>query len=546
MTPDGTRGHVSWGVAAPHPAATDAAAAILDGGGTAVDAAIAAAGVLAVVYPHNCTIGGDLIALVRADREVPRAVYGVGRSAAGVDVAAMRRRAGEDGSPAPPHSITVPGLVSGWAAMHELGGRLPFARLLAPAIALAADGAPVSHSLARALAGLESDDPGLAGVFGAPGERLGAGEVLVQPRLAATLERLAADPDGFYRGELAQSLAAGLAAAGSAVRAEDLRVHRVAVGDAVAGRGGRLAPRLWTAALPSQGAFFGELVAAVDALVAAGRAVPGRDAPALVGVFAALSSLRDAYLCDPARAVARPTLEQWLGRAGDAAARPAGPLGASAGPAGGSGASPSGDTVAVVVRDVAGRTVSMLQSVFHSFGAQVLDPATGVLFHDRGALFSLRQGAPAELGPRRLPPHTLCPVLVDGPGGTPRVAIATMGGRAQPQILVHVLLRLAAGWDVRDAVAAPRYVVTDAGSDRSGVVVSAEEDLDPEESGALEAAGCDVRTVGKLQDAMGHTQVLQFGGDGTVRGASDPRCDGTAAWGAPRSGAARGARGGAG
>lgn len=527
----------SWGIATPHVAATEAATTVLAEGGTAVDAAICAAGVLTVVYPHNCSLGGDLISLVRNGDQPPKAVYGVGRAAARLDAESVRSVHGTEMPAVGPLSITVPGVVSGWVAMHQLGGSMPFTRLLEPAAALAAGGVRVSPSVARALQALASDDPGISEVFGPAGARLREGDLLVQSRLAETIAHVAEDPDGFYRGDLAGRLAEGLTASGSALRAEDLHGHRAGVADALARACGRLAPMLFTADLPSQGAYLGDLVRVLHELLEAGHDLAGEDGHLLARTFAAFSQLRDELLCDPARSSGRRVAEERFRELLRAAAV-APPPGRSAAAARGAvpcaqrpEVLPSGDTVAVVVRDGAGRAVSMLQSIFFSFGAKVLDPGTGVLFHNRGGMFSLVPGAPAELAPGLCPPHTLCPIMVDAPPGQPSLLLSTMGGRGQPQILASILLGLAAGRELSDAVAAPRVIVGDSARRGSWRMATLEKDAPGPLLGALRADGFDVRTVERHSEATGHAQALLVGPDGTVRAASDPRSDGSAACG---------------
>ncbi len=525
--------HRYWGVATPHPAASEAAAAVLSAGGTAVDGALAAAGVLAVVYPHNCSVGGDLIGLVRRAGEPPRTVFGVGRSARAVDAAAWRRDFGEQVPVTGPLSISVPGVVSGWQALHELGGRLPFSQLLEPAIALAAGGVAVSPSVDRALQALDSPDPGLDGIFGPRGNRLGTGGTFVQPRLAETLAQIAADPGSFYRGELAERLAQGLEGSGSPITFEDLSRHRAVVGEATATDAGDLAPLLFTAGLPSQGVFFAGLAKIVGGLCADGYELLGRDARLLARVFDEVSRVRDHLLGDPSRAPTASILRARLAEIdpfGTArSAEGAGPLLArGAERAAKRSVPPSGDTVAVVVHDVDGNSVSMLQSVFHSFGSRFCDPATGVLYHNRQSMFTLRPGAPGELGPGLMPPHTLCPTMVDAADGSPSLAVSTMGGRSQPQILAQVLLQLAAGKSATEAVSAPRFVVGDGETGGSHAVVAAEEDLPVDASRSLLDAGYDVGAVGRWSEEMGHAQALRLGRQGAHDAASDPRSDGTA------------------
>src|SRR5918994_3893730 len=173
-------------VAAPHTAGVEAARTVVDRGGNALDAAIAAAAALTVTYPHQCSVGGDLVALARPPDGPTRAVLSIGAAPRALDVAVLRA-AGERMPPGGPLTVTVPGVVAGWAAVHGLGARLGLDALLAPAVALAERGTPVSPGLARAIAAraeVVRADPGLAALL-LDGDR--PREHLHQPALAATL-----------------------------------------------------------------------------------------------------------------------------------------------------------------------------------------------------------------------------------------------------------------------------------------------------------------------------------------------------------------------
>lgn len=492
-----------------------------------MDGAIAAAAVLAVVYPHNCSVGGDLIALVRTAGQPPRAVFGVGRSAAAIDSGALRRVYGEHVPSFGPYSISVPGVVSGWQAMHEIGGRLPLGQLLEPAVALASEGAAVSSSLARALDALESDDPGLAGIFGPRGRRLGIGEMFVQPRLAETLAQVAAEPESYYRGELAGRLVQGLQSAGSPISLEDFGRHQAVVTDARTAEAGPLAARVHTAGLPSQGVFFASLATMVGELLARSYDLGGGDAALLGRAFYEVSKVRDELLCDPARSPGEDSIRARLDAVDLFAS---GPPGGRVHRAGGEQAiTASGDTVAVVSFDGEGNAVSMLQSIFHGFGSRILDPGTGVLFHNRQSMFTLRPGAPGELQPCLMPPHTLCPSMVDAADGTVSLVLASMGGRAQPQVLTQVLLQMAGGSSADAAVAAPRFVVGNTETPDGHAAVTAERGLPDSVTASLAKGGFDVRTLPGRTEEAGHAQLLRIGGTGVVDAASDPRADGAAA-----------------
>ena len=465
-----------------------------------------------------------MIGLVRRGRGVPKAVFGVGRSAKRTDAARLRRQFGDRVPQDGPFSVSVPGVVSGWQAMHELGGRLPFGHLLEPAVALAAGGVEVSRSLGRALHALESLDPGLSEVFGPPGRRLREGDVLVQPRLAETLGEIAADPDSYYRGRLARRLVDGLRSAGSPIGLEDLAAQRAVVEDALAGEGGECAPRLFTAGLPSQGVFFAGLASVVATLVSGGYELCGRDASLLARAFCEVSTMRDELLSDPARSPGTGWITERLRELEvSGPAQAPGRVGPAAG-----GAGPSGDTVAVVCCDTEGNTVSMLQSVFFSFGSRILDPATGVLFHNRQAMFTLRAGAPGELVPGMMPPHTLCPVVVDLPEERRSYVLATMGGRGQPQILSQVLLSLHSGAGAAEACSRPRLLVERTGAEAGRCAAIVEEDLAEDVVSSLVAGGLDVQVVGRHSEEMGHAQLLCVGPEGVYDEGADPRSDGEA------------------
>ncbi|MFD7712472.1 gamma-glutamyltransferase [Streptomyces sp. NPDC059786] len=189
-------------IAAPHPAGIEAARQVTAEGGGVIDAALAAAAALTVAYPHQCSIGGDLIALIRdGARGTVRAVLSAGAAAAATDPAPLRAAATR--MPAGgPHTVTVPGVVAGWAELARLGARLPLARALAPAVALAGNGVTVSEGLARAIRNrldVVRADPGLSALMlDKAGEPLPTGATLLQPALAATLEELSADWRHFY------------------------------------------------------------------------------------------------------------------------------------------------------------------------------------------------------------------------------------------------------------------------------------------------------------------------------------------------------------
>ncbi|TMK90056.1 MAG: gamma-glutamyltranspeptidase, partial [Actinobacteria bacterium] len=222
----------TWAIATPHEEATLAGAAAFEDGGNAVDAALRAATVLAVAYPHMCGVGGDLFALVQRPDGETLAVSSSGRAPGAAD----RADAADAGHVMPirgPIPVTVPGAVAGWRAVHGTGAVLPWSGAFSRAIELAIDGVPVTRSLAATLAAPDEPfgaDPGLSAIFFADGIPSPAGAAVHQPALGATLAGIAqAGPEVLYGGDIGRAYVSGLNDAGSPISIEDLAAHRALV-----------------------------------------------------------------------------------------------------------------------------------------------------------------------------------------------------------------------------------------------------------------------------------------------------------------------------
>jgi gamma-glutamyltranspeptidase len=547
-------------VAAPHKAAVAAAEEAVAEGGNALDAALAAAALLVVAYPHQCALGGDLTALVRDPDGEVTAVLSLGAAPAAVDAEALRAETGSRLSRQAQQvttggaesaavvgrmpkqgalAVTVPGIVAGWSELAGLGATLGLRAPLLRAAAAAADGVEVAPGLARAIAdraeAVEAD-PGLRAVFTDDGVGLSAGSTLRQPELAATLEQLAHDPTQMYTGGIAAALVAFLQEGGSAMSTSDFAHHTAERPEPLTQTDGEVT--WWAAPPPSQGATVLALLgadppsAAVDLTGAVGGL--GRPPGPLARARAAQAA-RAAYLGDP------------RGGEVDVAAM----LDPGAAPAAASPPRGTGDTVAITAVDDEGRSVALIQSVFQTFGAGLLEPRTGIVLHNRGSAFSLVPGHPAEIGPGRRPPHTLCPLLgervpaaasgangAEAASGAPaapaptsapaRAAIGCQGGSAQPLILSQVAAAAvdpAAALDA--ALARPRWVVGDRelGYETETVLVEpgAEEVLAPE----LDLPDAPPLVTGAArEDRCGHVQIARDLGAGKLEAAADPRADG--------------------
>jgi len=512
-------------VATPHTLATEAAADVIRIGGNAIDAALTAAFVLTVVYPHNTALGGDLIALVRQPDGTITNVNASGPAGRHVNLADFRSRYGNTMPVTGVDTITIPGAVAGLAAIHDLGASRAWSEHLTAAYDFAANGAPVASSLDAAIReqlAIVLQDPGLADLLAPGGEPLRTGDQLVQPALARSLRTLAeGGPSTLYGGQLGRTLVTGLAALGGQIDIEDLA---------------RFSPRLeeplrrsfgqwdvWTSGPNSQGFLLLEILGALETLGPDCEPL-GRDAGVLSQLFRLATADRERYLADPEFMKLRVTdllgSERLFKFARDATQHTeslATNLRLGSG-------RPKGDTVAVVTADSEGRAVCLIQSVFHAFGAAILEPATGFVMHNRGSFFSLSPDSVNQLAPDRRPAHTLTPVMVTS---GPKLAwvVGTMGGKAQPQILAQVLLRLFAGQTPREAVTAPRWVVGGLEVDQVDEIAYVECPVAASARQSIQAR-LPVVDLPSHDETTGHAQAVAVLDDGTLVAASDPRSDG--------------------
>jgi gamma-glutamyltranspeptidase/glutathione hydrolase len=518
-------------VAAPHGLASEAGAAILAAGGNAVDAAIAAAATIAVVYPHMNGVGGDGFWLIHdAARGATLALNAAGRSAAGVDPDDYRARFGgampTRGGVA---ALTVPGAVSGWSEAHTysrvtMGSPIAWPRLLEAAIAHARDGIAASEGQRRVTAGARDlfGDAADAGIRASlwpvyHPDALATGRFR-QPDLARTLARIATEgADEFYRGTLARRIAEAAAAAGSPLRAEDFHAHGADWVEPlrVTYRGGE------AVSLPPPTQGFSAL--AILAMVEDFDVAALSDADHVHVVVEATKLAfedRDRWLADPtvepvpvAQCLDRARLMERRRRISLATARSPAPRA----PAG-------GDTIAIVAADARGNAVSLIQSLYHEFGAGVVAGDTGVLLQNRGAFFTLDPGHPNRLAPRKRPGHTLIPSMYLV-GDRPRLVYGTMGGDGQPQTQAALITRVVdRGLGPQAAVEAPRWLFGRTWGDTSRAL-RLESRFGANVADDLRRRGHDVQVVDGWSDLMGHAQLIRLDPDG-LTGGSDPRADG--------------------
>ncbi|MGQ9367002.1 gamma-glutamyltransferase family protein [Azospirillum sp. ST 5-10] len=523
QTPRARRGMVT----SPHHLASEAGLRVLRDGGNAVEAAVAVAATLAVVYPHMTSIGGDGFWLIAEPGRDPVAVDACGATGAAVAPALY------DGHAAIPWrgplaANTVAGTLSGWQAALGVaagwGAALPLGRLLEDAVHHAESGFAVTDSQAELTA---AKLPELAGVSGfadqflVDGRAPAAGAVMKLPALGATLRRVAErGVDDVYTGELARSIAADLARAGAPITADDLARHRAELREplSVTVRGARL----FNFPPPTQGIASLLILALFDRLGVT-EAEGFAHVHGLVEATKRAFLVRDRVAIDPAHCAEDP--RDYL--AEDALARMAAridPARALPWPAPPSG----GDTVWLGVIDGQGRSVSMIQSIYFEYGSGVVLPDTGIVWQNRGSSFALETGAVNRLCPGRKPFHTLNPAAARFDDGRAMV-YGTMGGEGQPQTQAAVFSRYGMfGQPLQQAVTAPRWLLGRTWGEQS-VSLKLESRFDPALVQALRDAGHDVEVLPAFTATMGHAGAIVRRPDGVLEGATDPRSDGAVA-----------------
>jgi gamma-glutamyltranspeptidase/glutathione hydrolase len=519
-------------VVAPHHLATAAGLTVLAQGGSAVDAAIATNAVLAVVMPNGCGIGGDAFWLIwdaATGRQL--ALNGSGRAAAGADAAGLRARGLETLPLRGGLSITVPGAVRSWGDAHARFGRLDRTAILTPAIEQARHGFPAwdgfIDAVEETVAALATEGipaAGFGAVFRPTGRPWQPGELVQLPALAATLERLAEDGfDAFYEGDLAERQARALAAAGCAITASDLGAHRSTWTEPIETtyRG----VRVTTHPPNSSGIVALEILNILEHFEPGAATPESRAAWIHLGIEASKLAMaeRDYHLTDPdfadipVRMLLDKAHAEDLARLIDPtrASRPI----ATTSPRG-------GGTVYLATVDAEGNAVSLIESNYQGFGSGVVDPSTGIHYHNRGSYFSLKADHPNVLAPHKRTLHTLLPGMLfrDGAGGAaPWVVLGSMGGDAQPQVHAQVVSGLVdGGLDVLTAVSAPRWFVEPADHFAPPVEVRAEPRFGAGVLAELEALRHPVTRMEPFDSLLGHCHAIELV-DGGPRGVAERR-----------------------
>ena len=501
-----------------HPLAAETAVAVLRDGGNAVDAALAAGVLLGLCEPHMCGIGGDcfvLLSLPGEDRVV--ALNGSGPAPAGADAEVLR----DAGHVAVPlrsaASVTVPGAVAAFCKLSEDWGRFGLDRVLAPAIHYAEEGVPVAPRVAADWAGVVGELQGGARPhFLEGGKAPSVGTVYRNPAQARAL-RLIADqgPAGFYEGAVAEDMVAALAAMGGVHRLEDFAGVTAEYADPI--RGPYKGVELVEHPPNGQGAT-AILMAAMLAEVDLPSLDPhGAERAHLEAEAAKLAyDARNRFIADPGHTS---RLDHMLSpETARALAAMIDPDRAMPGAAALSEAVHR-DTVYVTVVDRDRMAVSLIYSLFHGFGSGIGTDEFGIVFHNRGAGFTLEAGHPNEYGPGKRPMHTIIPGMLRE-NGLVTMSFGVMGGAYQPNGHARFLTNLVDfGMDLQTAIDASRSF--------------AEDGALQVERGYSDAVRAKLAQKGHKvvipQGPIGGAQAIRIDHEtGVLEGASDPRKDGAA------------------
>jgi gamma-glutamyltranspeptidase / glutathione hydrolase len=512
-------------VATSQPLASAAGLAVLERGGNAMDAAVAAAAVLGLVEPMMTGPGGDMFALVWSAKD--HKLVGLnasGRSGSLMTRDALRAR-GHTAMPVEgAETVIVPGAVAGWHALLTRYGTLTLAQALAPAITLADGGFPVSPIIGRdwrAAADLLRKDDGARATFLIDGVRgPNAGEWFKNPDYAASLRLIAAEgPGAIYGGALGRKIVARVHALGGFLTEKDLTtVHATWVQPiSVPFRG----YRVWELPPNNQGIAALEMLrilepydlkslghnstAYVHRLVEA-KKLAFADLAHYVGDPDAMTTSTDQLLSDAFIARRRAQLDST--RASDRVEPGA--------------AATTSETVYLTVADKYGNMVSFINSLYSEFGSGIVAPGTGFALENRGAGFTLDSGLANTVAPGKRPLHTLIPAFVTR-DDQPYMSFGVMGGGMQPQGHVQVLLNLFVfDMDLQAALDAPRW------RHLAGRQLALETAFPDSVRRGLAAIGHDV-VVDSVRNrgAFGGAQAIRRLGRGW-EAASDPRKDGEA------------------
>ena len=517
-------------VAANHPLAAAAGVNMLEHGGNAIDAAIAANAMMGLVEPASNGIGGDLFVLYNeAKTGKSVGLNASGWSPAGLSADLLRARGALEMPATGIHTVTVPGAVAGWSALHSRFGALPFSKLFAPAIHYAEEGFPVTEVVAHGWENCAERlyaHPNTVKTYLVGGRAPRAGEIFRNPDLAASLRRISeAGRKGFYRGPIALAILELAEELGGMMTADDLERYEPEWVEPI-----RTSYRGWTIQeIPPNSTGIAALMMlnimeqftlqqwgfhnaqALHVMIEA-KKLAYADLIRYIGdpkfsripIDALLSSehgVQRSRQIDMKRAAANVEpahLEGFTNSTGH-------------------------DTIYLCAIDSEGNIASLIQSIYSGFGSALVPPRTGFALHNRGALFTLQPDHPNTLMPRKRPLHTIIPGFMEKDGV--RIGFGIMGGFNQPQAHAQFVANIADfGFTIQEALEAGRFTKpTFEGRD-----VSIEPMVPESVLRELRALGHEISVEPHRSSLFGWGHAVMCTPSGVHFGASEPRHDGAA------------------
>jgi gamma-glutamyltranspeptidase/glutathione hydrolase len=512
-------------VAASHVQASVAGSEILAKGGSAIDAAIAANAVLGVTEPMMNGIGGDLFAIYW-DAKTGK-LYGLNASGWAPRALTIAHVKAQDATAMPLggiDSVTVPGAVAGWQALHERFGHLAWKDLFQSAILYAEDGYPVPEIIQSYWADSAdwiAKDPEGRRVYLPNGKPPAVGQVFQNPDLAKALRLLAQDgAASFYKGEIARAILSTSQSLGGTMAAADLAEFSPEWVEPIS-----TTYRNWTIyELPPNG----QGMAALEMLNIMETSPPSPDGPlSAAELHKKIEAMKLAYAdlgrynADPrfAKVPVKGILSKEYARQRAQLINPA-----KANCKVDAGAPPTSDTTYLSVVDREGNIVSLIQSNYEAFGSGIVVRGMGFVLQDRGALFSLDPASPNAMAPRKRPFHTIIPAFMEH--GDQHIGFGIMGGANQPLAHAQFVSNVVDyGMNIQEAMENARFTV----SEERGCKIVIESRVPSEVRQKLTAMGHQLDVRHEYSTAMGRGQAVLHDSKTKVNyGASDPRADGAA------------------
>jgi len=516
---------------APHFNATETGRKILEQGGTAIEAMVAAAATIAVVYPHMNGLGGDGFWLISEPGKTPVGIDASGKAAA---LATLDFYHGHDNIPTRggKAALTMAGAVAGWQEALTLSQEwqaasnaqnLPLSTLLGDAIQLAKKGSAVTKTYVDASKKTFADLVHIQGfdeAFLKNGRLYQEGDNLTLPVLAQTLEQLAEKGlDDFYHGDIAARLAKELAMAGSPIRLADFESYQAKRVEPLQVK--TSAGSLYNLPAPTQGIASLLILALYDKLYTQGKTATDM-AHLLIECTKQAFIARNQFVTDESRlAMDLASLledDQLEKMCHEIALERAQPWPHQA---------KHGDTIWMGACDSEGRMVSYIQSLYWEFGSGVVSPSTGIVWNNRGSSFSLDQHSIQALSPNLKPFHTLNPAFAELNDGR-RMSYGTMGGEGQPQTQAALFSRYVYhNMPLDKAISEGRWLLGRTWGDVSHNL-KIEQDFADSAAEELAKRGHDLVIVDSCNELMGHAGAVVLHQDGHADAATDPRSDGLA------------------